>query len=163
MTPHSYENQWTELFPKIIFKTQTKAMNGLLFLTCLESFLEARAAHSVSSWSSGSGWVCSACQAAVGGSSRVEILFESEASQASPWFVHEDEEELAASLLMFSCLLLDLLWFLILGWSGTRSQGLSESSKAGGGGEVRGRGGIAASVRAILLLLDSHVAISDVW
>ena len=36
-------------FPKIIFKTQTKAMNGLLFLTCLESFLEARAAHSVSS------------------------------------------------------------------------------------------------------------------
>ena len=42
----------------------------------------------------------------------------------------------------------------------------TQAAAAGGDnatGQMPGRGGMAASVRAILLLLDSHVAFSGVW
>ena len=65
--------------------------------------------------------------------SKDDILFVSEASHLSPWLLFVSLSAAAVmfvelSGLIFSCLLLDLLWILILGWSGTRSQGLTGSA-----------------------------------
>ena len=147
---------------------QTKAMKGLLlFLADLASFLLASAAHSVSrgsstmSATSSRSWAvtlvvgCDQPWVTCSLVSREEILSVREASHLSPWplvsMMLSDQPLLLlllpGSSLMFSCLLLDRLWILILVWSGTRSQGLLDSVKV-----------TALSTLLLLLMLSTNVA-----